>query len=250
MFKRLLGSLVILLFVAGCQKGAGDKIPVSELAKYPALNVWIDQLSFRKAPGLDSEKIDMIPLGDTVYYLGESSDMTTKVTIRCTEWNTNWLKVARSDGSVGWVYAGGVRDAAVAPLEKPMRIVIAYYPNNEAYYSTSEALNDEELQTYGVGFMEGMRNEVMNRNRELHIHIYFKNVYADTADCVALGDENYPEYYFNLTQYMKEDFGFTEECKNYFGVFLIEEGKKPQYFGVDYGMEQYLDDYFGFNQNR
>jgi hypothetical protein len=248
MNKNIPATLFIILTLIGCQKGAGGSIPVSELSKYPVLNVWIDQLTFRKAPGMEAEKIDVIPLGGKVYYLGESSDIMTKVTIRCREWNTNWLKVALLDGRVGWVYAGGVRDEAASPLEKPMRIVIAYYPKKEAFYSTSEALNDIELQTYGVGFLQGIRTIVEDRNRERHIRIFFKDVYSDTTGCVALGDEDYPEYYFDLTQYMKPEYGFEEGYEQYYGVFLIEEGKKPQYFGVDYGLEQYIDDYFGFNQ--
>ncbi len=239
--KKILAVLLVMGFAASCNKDTGS-IPVSELAGKKQLNVWIDKLSLRKAPGLDSDVIEYIPLGATVYYLEQSSELTSTVVIRCTSWTTNWLKVADSEGKVGWVYAAGVRDDPAEALPHPMRIVIAYYPKPREYYENVP--DSDDVYAWMSGMMDGVETIVKERNHDFSAHIFYKAVYSGEAGCVALGDETYPAYYFDLTKYMSDEYSFS----NGYGVFVIEEGKTPLFLPMDYVIEDPIDQYFGFNQ--
>lgn len=223
--KRIWGVMAIaVLAFSACAK-SGPRIPVSEVTNKTQLYVWIDKLSLREAPGLDSKVIEMVPFGGVVYDLGESSELTTEVTLRCRVWKTNWIKVALIDGRVGWVYAGGVKLEAANPLPVPLRIVVAYYPKPKAYYldpDDSRAVNETQKA------MEQVQNAVWDINREKNLSIFYKEAYSDEAGCVAIGDETYPAYSFDLSQYLTPKFGFTDD----YGFLFIQEGKSPQYYPV------------------
>lgn len=70
---------------------------------------WVDRLRLRTKPDSKSEILMEFPEGTTLYFLGEKSEHTQKVTLRGKTYDEPWLKVGTADGTQGWIYGGAVR---------------------------------------------------------------------------------------------------------------------------------------------
>lgn len=68
----------------------------------------VSNLRIRSQPGLEGSIVSQVLLNDTLYYLENISNFTTKITLRGKEYNEPWLKVRLKNGDEGWVYAGSV----------------------------------------------------------------------------------------------------------------------------------------------
>ena len=191
-------AIVVLLTLFSC-------------AKPEAYYTWIENVSFREAPGLDSKVITQLDKGEKVIYYGEKSDILTMINIRCIDFNTNWVKVKRdADDTYGWVYAATIRKEPVS-AENHWRIIVFYEPKNPD--TESKAKNQEWLKLK----MDAKAN--VNQNT-----VYIVDVKEGMEKCVKIGDSKYPAYAFDLTEYMKPTLGYVS---NKYGYFLIENNKKP-----------------------
>ncbi|OHD56526.1 MAG: hypothetical protein A2Y33_15500 [Spirochaetes bacterium GWF1_51_8] len=183
-------------------------------AKPETLYTWVENVSFRAAPGLDTEVIAQLEKGEQVIYYGEKSDFLSDVTIRCIDFKTNWIKVKRTkDESYGWVYAAAVRVEPADP-ESHWRIIVFYTPSQPADEQKAMEMNWAKL------IVETKAN--LNRNT-----VFIEEVRQGAEACVKVGDKKYPVYSFDLSQFMKPTLGFAS---NTFGYFIMENKKKPVFF--------------------
>ncbi len=189
-------------------------ISVNGCAKPEAYYTWVENVSFREAPGLDSKVITQLEKGEKVIYFGEKSEILTAINIRCIDFNTNWVKVKRfADDTYGWIYSATIRKEPVSQ-DNHWRIIVFYEPKNPGMESKSK--NIEWVRV----IMDTKAN--VNQNT-----VYIAHVKEGTEKCVKIGDPKYPAYAFDLSEYMKPTLGFVS---NKYGYFLIENNKKPVFY--------------------
>ena len=129
--------LMLLLIGSGCHLIIGDsttdaEVPVVDSTTVPTektavlrteVYVWVDKLRLRSEANTKSETLQQLAEGTALKFLDERSDFTEKINLRGTLYDEPWLKVETPDGTVGWVYGGGVKfykigvDAAPTPYE-------------------------------------------------------------------------------------------------------------------------------------
>jgi len=72
------------------------------------LYITIDGLNMRTGPHLDSTVIQKFPLFEEVYFTGEYSDSTQRISLGKVMAEEHWVKIKSKKGKVGWVYGAGV----------------------------------------------------------------------------------------------------------------------------------------------
>ncbi len=113
--KRVLGIVfsglaVLLCWNAGSGEGAQMTTTVDlGYRNGQTLYSWVDALRVRAKPDPALASIANINTGDKVTYLGEASRNTATFVLRGREITGPFLKVKLADGTVGWVFAGGLQ---------------------------------------------------------------------------------------------------------------------------------------------
>ncbi len=113
--KRILGIVLFgLAVLAGCNKGSGGGAQMTTTAALDykngqALYAWVDALRVRAQPDPELASVANVNTGDKVTYLGETSANTATFELRGKEITGPFLKVKLADGTVGWVFAGGLQ---------------------------------------------------------------------------------------------------------------------------------------------
>ncbi len=117
--KKIAISVVLLLsllLTTSCGKKE-NKTKKVKVEKAGYLYAWIDRARIRKAPGLKGNSIGNLDEGERVYFTGEKSELTAKVTLRGNEFNSPFYKIKTKNGTVGWVYAGAFQKDKLAPMK-------------------------------------------------------------------------------------------------------------------------------------
>lgn len=87
-----------------------DTVVQTQYVQRPTtLFVWADGLKVRSEPYLTSPVVKTLTLNSQVTFQDEVSSFKQKITMDGVEYDERWLKINTSDGSVGWVYGGGLR---------------------------------------------------------------------------------------------------------------------------------------------
>lgn len=85
--------------------------------------VWVDNLRLRSEPNTKSQVVATLKEGEALRFLDERSDFSEKITLRGTQFDEPWLKVATKSNQEGWVYGGGIKfykigiDTAPTPFD-------------------------------------------------------------------------------------------------------------------------------------
>lgn len=119
MIRRLI-TLLVVAGLVGCQQkkepestSLSAETQVVESAEnetfqpFPVQST-VKNLRMRDQPGLESEEIAELNKNDEIIFLGDISELTTKIKLRGVDFDEPWLKV-KARGKEGWVYAGGVK---------------------------------------------------------------------------------------------------------------------------------------------
>lgn len=120
---RKFGMLIftLMFFIAGCNKGnGGGQMTVTQGIDYEkgqTLYAWVDALRMRAQPDPALEAIANLNTGDKAVYLGEVSENTATFELRGKEITAPFLKVKLTDGTTGWVFAGGLQADQPASAE-------------------------------------------------------------------------------------------------------------------------------------
>lgn len=85
---------------------AGNQTVITETVS--RLYVTIDGLNMRTGPHLDSSIIQKFPLFEEVYFTGEYSDSTQRISLGKEMAEEHWVRVKSKKGKIGWVYGAGV----------------------------------------------------------------------------------------------------------------------------------------------
>ena len=80
-----------------------------QFMKNSTLYVWLDNFRLREQPDLASKVIDHLHFANEVEYLGEISDIESKVTIRGQAYIAPWIKIKTQSGKIGWAYSVGFK---------------------------------------------------------------------------------------------------------------------------------------------
>lgn len=101
------------LFLVACQADEKVEEKATETPSIPmpsstVLTVALENLRLRTAPGVDSDVITELQLGTKLYDLKETSDFTTAIQLRGTQFDEPWLRVKTEDGTVGWIYGAPI----------------------------------------------------------------------------------------------------------------------------------------------
>lgn len=73
------------------------------------LVVATQQAIIRAAPSLTAKEMKRAEKGDSLLYMNEATDITTKIKLEGIEYDEPWLKVIWATNQTGWVYGGCIR---------------------------------------------------------------------------------------------------------------------------------------------
>lgn len=138
--KRMFWAFLLLGLVAACGEEDSDTITL-----YAA----VDQLVVRAEPNPDLEPIAKLSELESVEFLGIYSPLQYTFTLRGTEFTTNFLQVRLSDGTVGWVFAGGVLPSQssmeyVETVDEGVNLILFTYSNPLQYFGDTTGLSGSQ----------------------------------------------------------------------------------------------------------
>ncbi len=89
---------------------AENPSPEETVVRY---KVVVDNLSLRDKPTqIGSQVLLLLKQGQSVVYLGETSEQSDRIVLRGVEYNEPWHRVRTADGKEGWLFGGGLRKEA------------------------------------------------------------------------------------------------------------------------------------------
>jgi hypothetical protein len=163
---------------------------------------WLHNVNVRDKPGMKSRTIGRLKEGEAVTSLNERSSFSTKLTLRCRELNTPWLKIRLHTGTVGWVYEGALRADRVTPV--PWKVILAYFPGKP-----------EEASEDWSWFFDEISRACANKG------IYAVHVVKGDA-CVPLGEA--PNYVGSVNlEKLVQKHAITGSC-----YILLQHNKQPE----------------------
>ena len=74
--------------------------------KNSTIYVWLDNFRVREKPDLSSKVIHHLQFADEVKYLGETSKIKSKITLRGVTYNAPWIKITTKGGKEFWTETG------------------------------------------------------------------------------------------------------------------------------------------------
>lgn len=161
---------------------------------------WVDGLSIRNRPGLKSKVIGYLKAGQKVLSLKRFSRLKTKITLRCTAFNTRWLKVKTGKGKTGWVYKGALTK------KRPVtnwKVIIAYFPGKPDEVSEDWSFFIHDLSKFG-------------KKKGIKVHGF----YQGDPVCMVFGNRKSPHAYLYMRKFIKK----YKSAKYIF----FRKGKRPK----------------------
>gem|GEM_PF-582982 len=115
MLRRFLLVCLLAASFTACQtpseeteaRGGQDSL-ANAAPKDVYLYAWVDNLRIRENPDVESKIITTISEGDSILFLKQKTNFTTKVSLRGEDFDEPWYRVQTSIRQIGWVYGGGV----------------------------------------------------------------------------------------------------------------------------------------------